>query len=269
MQLSRSGAFVGGVVVAVVVGGGTAVASGGTSVMFGHGNVGKAATGLTNTAGTPLSLVAKKGAPALKVSNTVKVKNLNSDLLDGKDSTSFLASTGKAADSWLLGGQPASAFLGAGATAADSAKLGGLPASNYQSTVYSAATDITNPLSLTPPSLAIFDTLTLPPGTWSLSLTVALENLDMKIGQFGCGVAFTGSGVVTPGAEVDVMAASAADNAPSANLAAGKVVSLTQSTPLSVFCQSNGDDPARGKILFSNLTATRVTDAHGAVTVVN
>lgn len=90
MHFSKSGAFVGGVVFAVAVGGGTAVATNGASLLIGTGNVGTAATGLANSKGTPLSLAAKPGTPPLKVNSTVKVKGLNSDLLDGLDSTAYL-----------------------------------------------------------------------------------------------------------------------------------------------------------------------------------
>ena len=193
----------------------------------GKSNSGKATTGLTDTKGTPLSLVAKKGAPPLKVSNTVKVKNLNSDLLDGKDSTSFLATSGEAANSALLNGQPASAFVSASGTAADAAKLGGQPAGNYLTTsgtaansaqlggqpasayttsVYSAATtSLQDPIPVFP--ISKIDTVTLPPGTWSLSLTAALDNRDGTIGGYACSImaGLTNHLTVAASAEVDIM----------------------------------------------------------------
>jgi hypothetical protein len=46
-------------------------------------------TVLTNPDGVPFRLNAKAGSAPLQVSNTVKVANLNADLLDGKDSTAF------------------------------------------------------------------------------------------------------------------------------------------------------------------------------------
>src|SRR4051794_26692577 len=98
MRFSKSSAFVGGAVFALIVGGGTAVAAGG-SVLLGKGNATTTTTGIANSKGTPLSLAAKAGTPPLKVNNTVKVKNLDSDLLDGKDSTAFLPKAATAANS--------------------------------------------------------------------------------------------------------------------------------------------------------------------------
>ena len=138
MQISRTGTFVAGVVVTLVVGGGTAVASGGASLVLGNGNASKATTAISNSKGTPLSLTAKKGYPPLKVNSNVKVKHLDADLLDGKDSSAFLGSAGTAANSGLLGGQPASAFLGASGTAANSTLLAGQPAGTYLQSVYFA-----------------------------------------------------------------------------------------------------------------------------------
>ena len=74
---------------AIVLVGGTGVAgaaTGGTFVL-GQSNTATTRTSLTNPNGTPLSLTAKAGAPPLGVSNSVKVSRLNSDLLDGVDST--------------------------------------------------------------------------------------------------------------------------------------------------------------------------------------
>lgn len=51
------------------------------------------------------------GHPALKVSTGIKVANLNADRLDGIDSSYFLPTTGKAADSDKLGGQLPSYYL--------------------------------------------------------------------------------------------------------------------------------------------------------------
>jgi hypothetical protein len=59
------------------------------------------------------------------------VANLNVDRLDGKDSTGFLASGGKAADADKLDGLDSSALLGRTEKAADSEKLGGLAAGEY------------------------------------------------------------------------------------------------------------------------------------------
>jgi hypothetical protein len=292
MRLSRSGAFVGGVVFTVIIGGGTAVAAGSSSVLFGHGNVGKTATGLTNTKGTPLSLVAKKGAPPLKVSSTVKVKNLDSDLLDGKDSSSFLASTAKAADSSLLGGQPPTAYLGAGATAADSARLGGLPASgylassgtatnatelgglpasSYTSTVYSATTtNLQDPIPTLP--VTKIDNLTLPPGTWSMSLAATLSDVDGTIGGYTCSIlaGLTNHVTVAAFAPVDIMAANATQTTMYQSLATSGVISVTVPTPAFTECSpASNNDHDDAVVDTSSLTATRVTDPHGTVVAIN
>ena len=65
------------------------------------------------------------------------------------------------------------------------------------------------------------------------------------------------------------MASSSPQAGVSATLAAGNLVRLTQPAALTVLCQSSGDAPARGKILESNLSATRVTDPHRSVVVIN
>ncbi len=49
--------------------------------------------------GAALQLVVKPGKPPMTVNSGVKVKNLNSDTLDGKDSSAFLGANQKAVDS--------------------------------------------------------------------------------------------------------------------------------------------------------------------------
>ena len=261
MRLSRSGAFVGGVVLTVVVGGGTAVASGGTSVLFGHGNVGKTTTGLTDTKGTPLSLVAKKGAPALKVSNTVKVKNLDSDLLDGRDSTSFLAASGKAADSALLGGQPAAAFLGAGATAADSSKLGGQLASSYLGSLYTTKTEDTSADPLINGGETKLDTVQVPAGTYAVAFTALLQNsLVTDTAHFACQLLFDEAAGTDDG-QFSVV------NVPASNAGAvviNQVITLPAATTVSVSCLDRSGTIAKsGFVASSTLMATRIQDLHG------
>jgi hypothetical protein len=56
---------------------------------------------------------------------------LDADLLDGLDSSAFLAAGSKAADSNLLDGLDSSAFLAAAGKAADSAKLDGLDSTQF------------------------------------------------------------------------------------------------------------------------------------------
>lgn len=56
-----------------------------------------ARTTLSNPDGVPLRLTAKPGTAPLHVGSTVRVDNLNADLLDGKDSADFVAHTAFAA----------------------------------------------------------------------------------------------------------------------------------------------------------------------------
>src|SRR4051794_14522279 len=79
--------FVLGAVTAVVLGTGIADAATGGSLILGKANTAGATTTLTNTRGTALSLTSKPGTPPLAVSNSTKVKRLNSDQLDGVDSS--------------------------------------------------------------------------------------------------------------------------------------------------------------------------------------
>ncbi|HWL37101.1 MAG TPA: hypothetical protein VNQ77_13005 [Frankiaceae bacterium] len=74
----------------VLVGGtGVATAATGGTFLLGRSNSAGARTGLTNTAGTPLSLYAKTGYPPLAVNSEVKVSKLNADRIDGLDSASL------------------------------------------------------------------------------------------------------------------------------------------------------------------------------------
>jgi hypothetical protein len=74
----------------VAVGGGTAFAATGGTFVIGKANKESTATSLTRTtAGPALVLAPKAGSAPLAVSSTVKVGNLNADLLDGKHATAF------------------------------------------------------------------------------------------------------------------------------------------------------------------------------------
>lgn len=86
--------FAAGAVFALVVGSGTAVAATGGKFILGQSNSANRTSTLTNSAGTALSLKSKAGTPSLKVSNKVKVPNLNADLLDGLDPTAFALTSG-------------------------------------------------------------------------------------------------------------------------------------------------------------------------------
>jgi hypothetical protein len=66
---------------------GTAVAATGGTFLLGKSNSAGAVTSLTNTSGTALSLKSPKGHAPLAVNQKAKVANLNSDLLDGLDSS--------------------------------------------------------------------------------------------------------------------------------------------------------------------------------------
>jgi hypothetical protein len=76
---------------------GTAYAATGGTFLLGKSNTASATTSLTNSAGTALSLNSKTGTAPLKVNHTTKVTNLNSDQLDGLDSTKFALTTANTA----------------------------------------------------------------------------------------------------------------------------------------------------------------------------
>lgn len=78
-----------GAVVGVTLLGGVSYAATGGSFILGRSNSASTTTTLTNSAGTALSLVGKAGLPVFKVSNAVKITNLNADRLDNLDSTAF------------------------------------------------------------------------------------------------------------------------------------------------------------------------------------
>ena len=61
----------------------------GGTFLLGRSNAATSPTTLTNSAGTPLALNAKAGYAPLGVNSTTKVGRLNSDLLDGLDSTAL------------------------------------------------------------------------------------------------------------------------------------------------------------------------------------
>src|SRR4051794_28527013 len=168
MQISRTGTFVAGVLLTLVVGGGTAVASGGASLVLGKANPSKATTAISNSKGTPLSLTAKKGYPPLKVNSSAKVKHLDADLLDGKDSSQFLGATGTAANSNLLAGQSASAYL--------------------QSVYFASTVDTAQDPTLY--HHTSFDLMTVPAGTYAVHLAAQVQNNDNVAESVICELAF-------------------------------------------------------------------------------
>jgi hypothetical protein len=70
---------------------GTAVAATGNVFILGQDNRADHASVLANWSGTPLELRAKSGKAPLRVNTEKRVRHLNADLLDSKDSTTFMA----------------------------------------------------------------------------------------------------------------------------------------------------------------------------------
>lgn len=97
MPTSRKAAFAAGAVFALILGSGTAYAATGGNFILGKSNRAGTTTALNNPNGTALTLKSKSGTPALSVSNQVKVPRLNSDLVDGRDSTAFALTAGRTA----------------------------------------------------------------------------------------------------------------------------------------------------------------------------
>jgi hypothetical protein len=95
MRQSRVTAFVAGAIVALVLGGGSAVAATGGKFILGKSNSAGTTTTLVNKNGTALSLKSKPGTPSLKVSTGTKVPNLNADKLDGWTSDDFALVSGE------------------------------------------------------------------------------------------------------------------------------------------------------------------------------
>jgi hypothetical protein len=95
MRFRSQGFFAIGFVCALALGGGVAYAANGGALLMGKSNTETATTGLTNSAGTPLSLAAPAGTAPLRVNNTTRVKYLNVDLIDGIDSAAFALTAGK------------------------------------------------------------------------------------------------------------------------------------------------------------------------------
>lgn len=95
MKISRTASFGIGVVVTLVIGSGTAYAATGGTFLLGKSNSASSTTTLANSRGTALSLSSKAGTAPLKVNRATKVTNLNSDQLDGLDSSRFALTTGQ------------------------------------------------------------------------------------------------------------------------------------------------------------------------------
>ena len=95
MRTSRLPAFAAGAVFALVVGSGTAVAATGGKLILGRSNTAGATTSLSNSNGTALSLTSKSGTAPLRVNRATKVTNLNSDTVDGVDSSALSRTAGR------------------------------------------------------------------------------------------------------------------------------------------------------------------------------
>lgn len=290
MHFHRSSAFVAGVILTVAIGGGTAVATNGVSLVVGRSNTAKATTTLSDSKGTPLSLTAKKGTPPLKVSNTVKVKNLDSDLLDGKDSSSFLPLSGEAANADLLDGHDSRAFLGRTDVAADSAELGGKPATTYLETDGTAADAVklggqpagdfsrtyvaesfvdNDPVRLLLHGGVVADRFDVPAGVYLVSLTADLANTDTNPGEFSCQVQWVNGSYVAPGltGHVSLNPVVVGETETYGSAAVSQVLNLPVGATLQGSCTANrGDAHNTSYVYTSTLTATRIETLVGTVT---
>src|SRR5689334_14866765 len=94
MRARNATCLVGGILVLMVVAGGTAVAAD-RALLVGQSNAADATTSLSNSAGTALSLTSKSGTPPLRVSGRTKVANLNADFLDGLSAGDLALSGGR------------------------------------------------------------------------------------------------------------------------------------------------------------------------------
>jgi hypothetical protein len=292
MRVNRTTAFAGGVLAALVIGSGTAVATGNGSLVLGKGNVAAATTGLANSKGTPLSLAAKEGTPPLRVNNTVKVKNLDSDLLDGKDSTAFLGSSGTAADSAKLGGVPASGYLSASGTAANSTKLGGQPASSYLSAsdtaansnnlggvtanaygeTYYAQTSVASDIGPAP-KLGFQTLVQVVPsdGYWLATFTADLANPEASTGQFECQLVYgAGGGNTTSGYVGHITLSAGSAGSPTfGTVTITQMVRLESTNAVSAICFANSGDTGHTSYVYnSSLSTTRVAHPHSIYTLV-
>lgn len=94
MLISRTASFGIGAVMALVIGSGTAYAATGGTFVLGKSNVAGRTTTLANKKGTALALNSPVGAPPLRVNRSIKVPDLNADLLDGMDQSDFALASG-------------------------------------------------------------------------------------------------------------------------------------------------------------------------------
>jgi hypothetical protein len=95
MRLRSPGYFALGALSALFIGGGTAYAVNGSSLLIGRSNSATLPTSLSNPAGTALSLSSKAGTAPLRVNDSTKVSRLNADLVDGLDGGALALKSGR------------------------------------------------------------------------------------------------------------------------------------------------------------------------------
>lgn len=95
MKLRTPALVVTAIVTTAAVSGAVGASAAVRYVALGAKNSTTAATTLTNTAGTPLSLAARSGYAPLVVNSTKTVSRLNADYVDGYHASSFAKVTGK------------------------------------------------------------------------------------------------------------------------------------------------------------------------------
>jgi hypothetical protein len=128
--------------------GGVGVAASGTDFILGRNNTAKAKTSLTapvagnalqitNTlpGGSALGLSVDPGSPPFTTNSSTKVPNLNTDLLDGLNSTAFVGVNATAANSNKLDGLDSSQFTRGGGSVSAMHGSTSTPSSSFSQTV--------------------------------------------------------------------------------------------------------------------------------------
>jgi hypothetical protein len=136
--------------------GGVGVAASGTDFILGRNNTAKAKTSLTapvagnslqitNTlpGGSALGLSVDSGSPPFTTNSSTKVPNLNSDLLDGQNSTAFLGANGTAANANKLDGLDSTQFVQGGGSFSGISATSTVPAGGSRLTNLGAINGLT------------------------------------------------------------------------------------------------------------------------------
>jgi hypothetical protein len=97
MRFRSLALFALGAVCAAIIGGGVASAANDWPMIIGRSNAATAPTTIRNPAGTPLVLSGHSTSPPVKVGSSVKVTNLNADLVDGRTAGEFALTSGRTA----------------------------------------------------------------------------------------------------------------------------------------------------------------------------